>query len=95
MEKAVGDMHLLQVIVYLDGIIVFGRTLKEHEECLMKVLDQLEEVGLKIFIDKCQFYQVQVKYVGHSISEASIASDPEKVEAFKHWKQPNNFKSLR
>ncbi len=32
MEKAVGDMHLLQVIVYLDDIIVFGRTLEEHEE---------------------------------------------------------------
>ncbi|KAK3553316.1 hypothetical protein QTP86_033832, partial [Hemibagrus guttatus] len=34
MEKAVGDMHLLQVIVYLDDIIVLGRTLDEHEERL-------------------------------------------------------------
>ncbi|KAL0188354.1 hypothetical protein M9458_015453, partial [Cirrhinus mrigala] len=34
MEKAVGDMHLLQVIVYLDDIIVFGRALEEHKERL-------------------------------------------------------------
>ncbi len=45
MERVVGDMHLLQVIVYLDNIIVFGRTLEEHEERLMKVLDRLEEWG--------------------------------------------------
>ncbi|KAK7929525.1 hypothetical protein WMY93_005920 [Mugilogobius chulae] len=44
MEKAVGDMHLLQVIVYLDDIIVFGKTLEEHEQRLLKVLDRLEDI---------------------------------------------------
>lgn len=39
MEKAVGDMHFLQVIVYLDDIIVFGKTLEEHEYHLLKVLN--------------------------------------------------------
>lgn len=34
MEKAVGDMHL-QVIVYLYDIIVFGKTLAEHEYRLL------------------------------------------------------------
>ncbi|XP_016400380.1 RNA-directed DNA polymerase homolog [Sinocyclocheilus rhinocerous] len=64
MEKAVGDMHLLQVIVYLDDIIVFGRTLEEHEERLLKVLDRLQECGLKVSIDKCQFYPIK-PYVLH------------------------------
>ncbi|KAL6483440.1 hypothetical protein MHYP_G00083120 [Metynnis hypsauchen] len=32
MEKAVGDMNLLKVLVYLDDLIVFGKTLEEHEE---------------------------------------------------------------
>ncbi|XP_056870192.1 uncharacterized protein LOC130514555 [Takifugu flavidus] len=54
MEKAVGDMNLLQVLVYLDDLIVFGRTLEEHEERLLKVLDRLGEVGLKLSVDKCQ-----------------------------------------
>lgn len=49
MEKAVGDMHLLQVIVYLDNIIVFGKTLEEHEQRLLKALNRLEEVGLKLY----------------------------------------------
>ena len=95
MEKAVGDMHLLQVIVYLDDIIVFGKTLEEHEHRLLKVLDRLQEVGLKVSLDKCQFCQPKVKYVGHIVSEAGIATDPEKVEVVKHWKEPTDLKSLR
>lgn len=39
MEKAVGDMNMLQVLVYLDDLIIFGKTLAEHEERLVKVLD--------------------------------------------------------
>lgn len=38
MEKAVGEMNLLQVLVYLDDLILFGKTLEEHKERLLKVL---------------------------------------------------------
>ncbi|XP_037833479.1 uncharacterized protein LOC119617377 [Kryptolebias marmoratus] len=95
MEKAVGDMNLLQVLVYLDDLIVFGATLEEHEERLMKVLDRLEEVGLKVSLDKCQFCQPRVKYVGHIVSADGIAADPAKVEAVTQWPQPTDLKSLR
>uniref|UniRef100_A0A3B1IUI3 Gypsy retrotransposon integrase-like protein 1 n=3 Tax=Astyanax mexicanus TaxID=7994 RepID=A0A3B1IUI3_ASTMX len=95
MERAVGDMNLLQCLVYLDDLIVFGRTLEEHEERLLKVLDRLEEYGLKVSIDKCQFCQAQVKYVGHIVSEAGIATDPEKIRAVAQWKQPTDLKSLQ
>ena len=95
MEKAVGDMNLLQVLVYLDDLIVFGRTLEEHEERLLKVLDRLEECGLKLSIDKCQFCQPQVKFLGHIVSASGVATDPEKVRAVTHWKKPNDLKSLR
>lgn len=74
MEKAVGDMNLLQVLVYLDNLIVFGRSLEEHEERLLRVLDRLEEVGLKLSLDKCQFCQPRVKYVGHIVSAEGVAT---------------------
>ncbi|RXN34850.1 Retrovirus-related Pol polyprotein from transposon 297 [Labeo rohita] len=95
MEKAVGDMHLLQVIVYLDDIIVFGRTLEEHEERLLKVLDRLQECGLKVSIDKCQFCQSQVRYVGHIVSAAGVSPDPAKIEAVTRWKMATDLKTLR
>ena len=95
MEKAVGDMHLLQCLVYLDDIIVFSNTIEEHEERLLKVLDRLEEFGLKISIDKCQFFRTCVKYVGHIVSENGVSTDPDKVRAVAQWPQPTNLKTLQ
>lgn len=95
MEKAVGDMNLLQVLVYLDDLIVFGHSLEEHEERLMRVLDRLEETGLKLSLDKCQFCQPRVKYVGHIVSADGVATDPDKIQAVAKWPQPTDLKSLR
>lgn len=69
MERTVGDMNFLEVLVYLDDLIVFGRTLEEHEERLLKVLDRLEEEGLKVSLDKCLFGRTSVTYVGHVVSQ--------------------------
>lgn len=95
MEKAVGDMNLLQCLVYLDDLIVFGCTLEEHEERLLRVLDHLAEVGLKLSLDKCQFCQPKVKYVGHIVSAAGIATDPDKIKAVTQWQPPTRLKSLQ
>ena len=95
MEKTVGDMNLLQVLVYLDDLIIFGRTLEEHEERLLRVLDRLAEAGLKVSVDKCQFCQTQVTYLGHIVSADGVATDQSKVEAVKTWPQPTDLKSLR
>lgn len=95
MEKTVGDMNLLQVLVYLDDVIVFGKTLEEHEERLLRVLDRLAEAGLKLSLDKCQFCQPQVTYLGHIVSSDGVATDPSKVEAVKNWPLPTDLKSLR
>ncbi|XP_053274167.1 uncharacterized protein LOC128436464 [Pleuronectes platessa] len=95
MEKAVGDMNLLEVLVYLDDLIVFGRTLEEHEERLLKVLDCLAEVGLKISVDKCQFCLPKVKYLGHIVSADGVSPDSSKIEAVTTWPQPTHLKTLQ
>lgn len=95
MERAVGDMNLLQVLVYLDDLIVFGRSLEEHEERLLRVLDRLGEVGLKLSPDKCQICQTQVKYLGHIVSADGVSPDPSKIEAVAKWPIPTNLKALQ
>uniref|UniRef100_A0A673FWP3 Gypsy retrotransposon integrase-like protein 1 n=1 Tax=Sinocyclocheilus rhinocerous TaxID=307959 RepID=A0A673FWP3_9TELE len=65
------------------------------EQRLLKVITRLEEAGLKLSFDKCQFCRSQVTYVGHIVSEHGIATDPDKVEAVKRWKQPTDLSSLQ
>lgn len=95
MEKTIGDMNLLEVLVYLDDIIVFGRTLEEHEERLLKVLDRLKDEGLKLSLDKCQFCRTSVTYLGHVISRDGVATDASKKEAVETWPRPDNITKLR
>lgn len=68
MERTVRDMNLLEVLVYLDDLTVFGRMLEEHKQHLLKVLDRLKEEGLKLSLDKCQFCCTSVNYLGHIVS---------------------------
>ncbi len=53
MEKCMAELHLKEVPVFLDNLIIFSDTLKEHEIQLMRVLTRLKEYGLKLSPEKC------------------------------------------
>ncbi|KAL2088055.1 hypothetical protein ACEWY4_016883 [Coilia grayii] len=95
MEKCVGDLHLNEVLVFLDDLIVFSKTLEEHETRLMKVLNRLKDYGLKLSPDKCHFFQTSVKDLGHIVDAEGAHTDPSKVSALKEWFRPTNRKELK
>ena len=64
MEKCMGGLHLKEVLVFLDDLIVFSSTLEEHESRLMNVLGRLKEYGLKLSSEKCKFFQTSMRYLG-------------------------------
>lgn len=95
MERTVGDMNLIKVLVYLDDIIVFGKTLEEHEAQLEKVFVWLHKEGLKQSLEKCQFYRTSVTYLDHVVSAGGVATDPKKLEAIRTWPRPRTVTELR
>ncbi|KRZ82402.1 Retrovirus-related Pol polyprotein from transposon [Trichinella sp. T8] len=62
MENALMRLTFNGCLVYLDDIIVYGRTEEEHLERLAKVLHRLQSVGLKIRPDKCQLMRRSLRY---------------------------------
>ncbi|RXN31336.1 Retrovirus-related Pol polyprotein from transposon 412 [Labeo rohita] len=95
MERCMGDLHRKQVLVFIDDLIVFSKTLEEHELRLVQVLNRLKEYGLKLSPEKCCFFQTSVRYLGHVVSKDGVETDPAKVEALKTWPRPTNLKELR
>lgn len=95
MEKCMGSLHLKEVLVFIDDLIIFSDTLEEHERRLLRVLNKLKEFGLKLSPDKCKFLQTSVRYLGHVVSEKGVETDPDKVAALKSWPVPHNLKTLR
>jgi hypothetical protein len=59
------------------------------------VLQVLREHQLYAKISKCSFYQEQIHYLGHIISEQGIAMDPENIEAIRGWPTPRNVSEVK
>lgn len=95
MERCMGDLNRKEVLVFIDDLIVFSKTLEEHETRLLQVLKRLREFGLKLSPEKCKFCQTSVRYLGHIVSQNGVETDPSKVEALKTWPRPKNLKELR
>jgi transposase InsO family protein len=85
------------VSAYLDDILIFsGGTLTEHREHVNKVLRRLEEAGLQLDIDKCEFEVKSTKYLGFIVEAGKgIRMDPEKVKAILAWEIPCSVKGVR
>ena len=83
------------VVVYLDDILVYSKSEKEHEEHLRLILMKLREHRLYAKFSKCEFWISEVTYLGHVISAKGIAIDPEKVKAIVEWEPPKTVKQVR
>ena len=83
------------VSVYLDDILVAGRTLHEHELRLGAVLRRLQDAGMRLNKQKCFFLRSSIEYLGHVIDEAGIHPTEEKVTAIKDAPAPTNVTQLR
>ncbi|KAJ8039975.1 hypothetical protein HOLleu_14144 [Holothuria leucospilota] len=88
-------MAFTEVLVYLEDLLVFSRTLEEHVEKIDKVLTRLKKFGLKLNPDKCSFLRSSVKCLGHVISAEGVQTDPDKVAAVKTWPHPQNVEELK
>nr|XP_016465282.1 PREDICTED: RNA-directed DNA polymerase homolog [Nicotiana tabacum] len=67
------------IVVYLDDIMVYSKTLEEQLENLRKVLDRVRDHELYVKLSKCSFTQKQIDFLGHVIEEGRIKMDQLKI----------------
>ena len=82
-------------MTYLDDIIVYSVSLKEHLQKLKKVFDRLAQANFKIKLEKCDFLKKELKYLGHVISEDGVKPNPEKIEAITKFPIPTTTKEIK
>ena len=59
------------------------------------VLTVLREQQLFVNLEKCQFGEEKLEYLGHVISTHGVEVDQSKLEAMLNWLVPRNVKELR
>ena len=82
-------------LVYLDDIIIFSATVKEHIRILRQVLERLRLAKLKLSASKCYLFRTEVKFLGHYVSANGIRMDYKKVEAVRDYPVPTNITQMR
>jgi len=80
---------------YIDDIMIYSNTLKEHKEQVYKVLKALSDAGLHLKPEKCQFHKQEVIYLGFIIRPDGIRMDPEKISCNLDWQTPKNVTDVQ
>jgi len=83
------------VVVYLDDILIFTETLKEHRRVIRRVIELLWKHKLFLKPEKCEFKKTEVEYLRVIISQNSIKMDPVKVAGVMEWPIPSNRKEVQ
>ena len=95
MEFVLVHMPWETCLVYLDDIIVLGKSFDEHLDNLTQVFERLRNSNLKLSTTKCCLCQTQVTYLGYVVTRNGIEPDPKKIEAVRSWPVPLNVQELR
>ena len=83
------------VVVFVDDILIYSQSDREHEYHLRIVLQLLREQQLYAKFSKCEFWLTEVRFLGHVVSASGVSVDPEKVEAVMSWERLKSVFEIR
>jgi hypothetical protein len=83
------------VVVFINDILVFSKSKKEHEKHFHIVLQRLRDHQLYVKFSMCEFWLSEVSFLGHMISSEGISVDPGKVWEVLDWKPPRTVHQVR
>ena len=95
MDCILRDLIGVCCFVYMDDIIIFSSSLQEHKKHLDMILKRLKDAGLKIQLDKCEFFRKEVQFLGHTVSEDGVRPNEDKIKSIRSWPIPKNEKEVR
>ncbi|XP_064460357.1 uncharacterized protein LOC135370518 [Ornithodoros turicata] len=82
-------------LCYLDDVVIFSSTFRDHLDRLLEVLSRFRCAGLQLNSKKCLFGSRRITVLGHVVDRHGIHPDPKKVEAVQRFPCPTSLKQLR
>ena len=83
------------VMVYLDNVVIYSKSMVKYIKHLDQILGQLKQARLKIKVEKYEFAKSEIKLLGYQILAEKTISDPDKVAAIEALKQLTTISKLR
>jgi hypothetical protein len=83
------------VIVFLDDILIYSKTLAEHKTHLCQVLTTLRQHQLYAKWEKCELIKQNVSFLGHIVSEKGVEMEKGKIQAIVDWPELQSAEDVR
>ena len=83
------------VLVFLDDIVVYSRSLEDHVRDVRAVLQRLQDAGLYAKKSKCELFMHEIEFLGHHVGRRGLRVMQDKVDAVQKWPVPRNVSELR
>jgi len=89
------DMLDLRLLAYMDDLLIYVKTVEEHDKIVQEVLQRLRENKLAMSPDKCIWRQTEVEFLGYLIGREGIKMSLEKVKVVLEWKSPSSLTEVQ
>ena len=84
-----------KVLCYLDDVLIYSPTLKQHVEDVREVLELLRKNELFVKLKKCEFFRNKVSFLGHRVSGDGISVEEDKIKAIQQWPTPKTVRQIQ
>ena len=82
-------------VVYLDDILIYSRSIDDHQRHVRLVLERLRANGLFAKPEKCAFHQDEIEYLGYLVSVSGVKMDSRKVATILDWPEPSCVRDIQ
>jgi len=83
------------VVVYLDNILIYSKTMEEHEALVKQVLARLERHDLALSLKKSVFHVDTVEFLEYIVGKSGLTMSEKKVESMLNWRAPWSVKEVQ
>ena len=83
------------VLVYLDDILIYTKTIAEHKQLLRKVFNLLYKNKLYIKESKCALFLESVEFLGVTVNASGASMEKGKTHAIDTWPTPTNVNEVQ
>jgi len=79
----------------LDDILIYSKTMDEHEALVQQVLAWLERHDLAVSLKKSVFHVNTVESLGYIVGKSGVTRSEKKVKSILNWRAPRSVKDVQ